>query len=173
MITDGTLSSANSGQLYTNQTRSSKFSTSEATLCEAKCICLDNRFITDLQSICRNSRYTNAGRDDSIKTLDHFFCSHPAVSHFVCTTGLRRKNSNLSSEQRRKSALFLFWKLFPSSPPPSIYLTGRNIKQARGHEVLSGAKLNRLSRRSLPCWHHQRNVELLRVLRVLRLLPSD
>ena len=43
-------------------------------------------------------------------------------------------------------------------PPPSIYLTGRNIKQARGHEVLSAAKLNRLSRRSLPCWHQQRKL---------------
>ena len=81
MITDGTLSNANSGQLYTNQTRSSKFSTSEATLCEANCICLYNRVITELQSICRNSRYTNADRDDCIKTLDLFLraANEPSV----------------------------------------------------------------------------------------------
>ena len=108
----------NSGQLYTNQTRSSKFSTSEATLCEANCICLYNRVITQLQSICRNSRYTNAARDDCIKTLDHFFCSHPAVSHFVCNTGLLRKNSNLSSEQRRKKCFVSVLKTFPVLRPP-------------------------------------------------------
>ena len=71
----------NSGQLYTNQTRSSKFSTSEATLCEANCICLYNRLITELQSIRRNSRYTNADRDDCIKTLDLFLraANEPSV----------------------------------------------------------------------------------------------
>ena len=106
----------------------------------------------------------------ALKPQTTFSAPIPLCPILYATLVCSGKNSNLSSEQRRKSVLFLFRKLSPSSPLHNS--NWRDIKQARGHEVLSGAKLNRLSWRSLPCWHQQRSVALLHVLRVLR-RPSD
>ena len=102
--------------------------------------------------------------------LYHFSAPIPLCPILYATLVCAGKTVIYHPSSGEKVLCFCFENFSP--PPPSIYLTGRDIKQARGHEVLFGAKLNRLSWRSLPCWHQQRSVALLHVLRVLR-RPSD